>query len=69
VKLTGVDEKVFEHDRFPLTNKKTGIGAGYTQVFIPYQKIAHISSFPDIENFSDFEPTEEPFTFITGPQG
>ena len=72
VKLTGVDDKgvFFEHDQFPLTNKKTGIvELAKTQVFIPYQKIAHISAFPDIENFSDFEPASEPFTFITGPQG
>ena len=72
VRLTGVDDRgvFFEHDRFPLTNKRTGmVELSKTQVFIPFQKIAHISAFPDIANFTDYEPTEEPVTFMTGLQG
>lgn len=66
VKLTGVTDKgfFFEHDKFPLTNKKTGlVELSRTQVFVPYQKIATISSFPDIPNFEDFIPSENPVNF------
>ncbi|HOB52106.1 MAG TPA: hypothetical protein PK176_03480 [Acidobacteriota bacterium] len=68
VKLTGVDEHgiFFEHDKFPLTNKRTGeVELSKTQVFVPFTKISHLSAFPDIPDFSAYEPTTEPVTFLT----
>lgn len=66
VKLTGVTDRgiFFEHDKFPLTNIRTGlVELSRTQVFIPYQKVSHISSFPDLPNFDDYIPSENPVTF------
>jgi len=66
VKLSGVtdDGIFFEHDKFPLTNKKTGVVVlARTQVFIPFQKISHISSFPDITDFEEYIPVQEPISF------
>jgi|GEM_PF-1153223 len=67
VKLTGVSESgiFFEHDKFPLTNKKTGlVKLSRTQVFIPLQKVSHISAFPDVPDFEDFLPTDKPISFM-----
>lgn len=66
VKLTGVDEYgvFFQHETFPLTNKKTGlVELRRTQVFIPFQKIANLSSFPDIDDFEEYAPASEPINF------
>lgn len=68
VRLTGVDERglFFEHDRFPLTNKRTGqVLLAPTQVFVPWTKVAHLSAFPGIPNFQDYEPGQDPITFTT----
>ncbi|MBP7865598.1 MAG: hypothetical protein KA419_06575 [Acidobacteria bacterium] len=67
VKLTGVEDKgiFFEHNQFPLSNKKTGdVEFARTQVFIPFSKISHISAFPDIRNFDDYTALEGALTFM-----
>ena len=69
VKITGESEHglFFEHDKFPLTNKRNGlVTLARTQVFVPFSKISHISSFPDITNFDDYLPADEPVAFVSG---
>ena len=66
VRLVGVDDKgvFFEHDQFPLSNKKTGeVIFAKTNVFIPFTKISHISTFPGIDDFSEYTATESAVAF------
>lgn len=67
VKLTGVSPRgvFFEHHFFPLTNKRTGqVELTTTQVFVPFQKIAHISTFPGLSNMQDYIAGENPLAFV-----
>ncbi len=66
VKLKGVDENgiFFEHQNFPMTNRTSGeVELVKADVFIPFGKISHISSFPDIDNFNNYASDEMPVSF------
>ncbi len=66
VKLKGVDENgiFFEHNNFPITNKATGeVELVKTDVFVPFNKISHISTFPEIDDFDNYISNEIPINF------